>query len=122
MLSPKPARRATNREYTPLVVGVGVAGGALLLREAVEAYGKWAASPASKRYYEGGFQEKMTRREAAQILGIRESSKPDKVKETHRRVMLANHPDAGGSDYVASKINEAKDVLLKKGGRSRLNL
>jgi DnaJ family protein C protein 19 len=39
----------------------------------------------------------------------------DKIKEAHRRVMVANHPDAGGSHYVASKINEAKDILMGKG-------
>jgi hypothetical protein len=40
-----------------------------------------------------------------------------KVKEAHRRIMIANHPDSGGSDYIASKVNEAKDVMLgKKGG------
>ena len=38
----------------------------------------------------------------------------DKVKEAHRRVMVANHPDAGGSHHLASKINEAKDLLLEK--------
>lgn len=50
----------------------------------------------------------------------RESAPPDKVKEAHRKVMVANHPDAGGSHYLASKINEAKDVLLgkTKGGGS----
>lgn len=40
-----------------------------------------------------------------------------KVKDAHRRIMTANHPDSGGSGYIASKVNEAKDVMLgKKGG------
>lgn len=60
----------------------------------------------------------MTRREAALILGVRESTALEKVKEAHRKVMIANHPDAGGSHYLASKINEAKDVML---GKSRDN-
>ncbi|KAK1322450.1 Mitochondrial import inner membrane translocase subunit TIM14-2 [Acorus calamus] len=72
--------------------------------------------PRMRKFYEGGFQPTMTRREASLILGIssREAVTPEKVKEAHRRVMVANHPDAGGSDYLASKINEAKDVLLGK--------
>ena len=44
---------------------------------------------------QGGFQQSMTRREAAQILGIREHSKEDIVKDAHRKIMIANHPDAG---------------------------
>jgi len=44
----------------------------------------------------------------------RESTALEKVKEAHRKVMIANHPDAGGSHYLASKINEAKDVMLGK--------
>ena len=66
----------------------------------------------AKNFYEGGFEDKMTRREAALILGIRESSPKQKVKEAHRRVLLLNHPDRGGSTHIATKINEAKEMLL----------
>jgi DnaJ homolog subfamily C member 19 len=65
------------------------------------------------KYYEGGFEEIMTRREAALILGIRESSSAQKIKEAHRRLLILNHPDTGGSTYIAGKINEAKELLLK---------
>ena len=47
---------------------------------------------------------------------VRESAAKDKVLAAHRKVMIANHPDAGGSDYIATKINEAKAKLIKKGG------
>jgi hypothetical protein len=66
---------------------------------------------------QGGFLPEMTRREAAQILGLRESAPADRVREAHRRIMIANHPDAGGSSYLATKVNEAKDMLLGKAKR-----
>lgn len=52
--------------------------------------------------------------------GVRESAPEEKIKEAHRRIMIANHPDAGGSSFVAAKVNEAKDILLgkKRGGSS----
>ena len=67
----------------------------------------------AKNFYDGGFEDKMTRREAALILGVRESASADRIKEAHRRVLSINHPDKGGSAYLAAKINESKDFLLK---------
>lgn len=71
----------------------------------------------SMKYYRGGFETKMTKREAALILGVTQASRRNKVREAHRRIMLLNHPDRGGSPYLAAKINQAKDMLddgLKK--------
>ncbi|KAL0910905.1 hypothetical protein M5K25_019002 [Dendrobium thyrsiflorum] len=102
---------------TPLLAGLAVAAAALAGRYGVQAWHAYKSQPVvprMRKFYEGGFQPSMTRREAALILGIRESTPTDKVREAHRKVMVANHPDAGGSHYLASKINEAKDVLLGK--------
>ena len=54
----------------------------------------------------------MTKREAALILGIRESATVDRIKEAYRKLLPLNHPDRGGSAYIATKINEAKDLLF----------
>ncbi|KAI1292342.1 Mitochondrial import inner membrane translocase subunit TIM14 [Halotydeus destructor] len=69
------------------------------------------ASLANSKYYKGGFEGKMSKREAALILGVSQSANSKRVKEVHRRIMLLNHPDRGGSPYMASKINEAKDLM-----------
>lgn len=65
-------------------------------------------------YYRGGFEPNMTRREASLILGINSSnSNADRVKQAHKKIILLNHPDRGGSPYLAAKINEAKTIMLK---------
>ncbi|KJE89117.1 hypothetical protein CAOG_000658 [Capsaspora owczarzaki ATCC 30864] len=67
-----------------------------------------------KRYDKGGFEPVMTRREAASILNVGVNAPKEKIKEAHKRVMAINHPDRGGSPYIAAKINEAKDLLESK--------
>ncbi|KDR14095.1 mitochondrial import inner membrane translocase subunit TIM14 [Zootermopsis nevadensis] len=69
------------------------------------------SSFANNKYYKGGFEPKMTRREASLILGISPTASKMKVKEAHKRIMALNHPDRGGSPLLAAKINEAKDLL-----------
>lgn len=53
-----------------------------------------------------------SREEALAILGLQAGADRDEIVQAHRRLMSRLHPDKGGSDYLASRINQAKDYLL----------
>ncbi|XP_060570346.1 mitochondrial import inner membrane translocase subunit TIM14-like [Ruditapes philippinarum] len=106
-----------------ILAGLGLAaigyGGRFLKRYAKNAENLYKKvetlqSGALSGYYRGGFEQKMTKREACLILGVSPSSSQAKIKQAHKRIMLLNHPDRGGSPLIATKINEAKDYLESK--------
>jgi DnaJ homolog subfamily C member 19 len=56
----------------------------------------------------------MSRGEAAKLLGVVPDADAEAISEAHRRLIARVHPDAGGSSELAARINEARDVMLKR--------
>lgn len=59
-------------------------------------------------------ESSMTEALALEILGLDASADKEEITKAHRRLMQKMHPDRGGSDYLAQKINAAKDFLMGK--------
>jgi len=58
----------------------------------------------------------VTVEEAYEILGLKPGADEEAIRAAHHRLMKQVHPDHGGTDYLATKINRARDVLLRRQG------
>ena len=54
----------------------------------------------------------MNRAQALSVLGLQAGASKDDIIAAHRKLMQKIHPDRGGNDFLASQINDAKDILL----------
>lgn len=59
-------------------------------------------------------RDAMTEEEAYDVLGLQPGATEAQVRSAHRSLMKKLHPDHGGTDYLASRVNQAKDIILSK--------
>lgn len=67
----------------------------------------------SYQQYQPNNISEISKDEAYEILGLANTASKDEIVKAHKRLMQRLHPDRGGSDYLAAKINAAKDLLIK---------
>lgn len=77
--------------------------------------GKGKADSGTKNDSASNPQPRMTRREALQILGLEVGASPEEINEAYHKIISKIHPDHGGSNYLASQVNRARALLLRKG-------
>ncbi|MHA7872239.1 MAG: J domain-containing protein [Hyphococcus sp.] len=95
----------------PLAFMVLLAAGGVMAIEMWRA-GAVRADEAHARAAEPVTAQKMSADEAAALLGVTKDAPADAIRSAHKKLIAQIHPDKGGTDYLAAKINEARDLLL----------
>lgn len=70
------------------------------------------ANNSHQQHQQTATQSAMNHKQACEILGVSTDATKEEIIKAHKRMMQKLHPDRGGSDYLASQINQAKDTLL----------
>lgn len=78
---------------------------AYLLARQIKASGQGAMPPQKS-------DGPMSRAEALDILGLEDGASPDDIEEAYKNLIKKNHPDQGGTDWLAARLNEARATLL----------
>ncbi len=98
-------------------LGSDVEGGRLLEAYLDRRFPRWREDAQGDSDFRRGAELQngtMTEQEAHEILGLKPGAGPDDIRTAHRRLMKRLHPDQGGSTYLASRVNQAKDLLLNR--------
>lgn len=66
-----------------------------------------------RRQDSGSGRSELSIDDAYRLLGLNPGASPEEIRAAHRRLMQRLHPDRGGSDYLATRVNQAKDMLIK---------
>ena len=91
----------------------------VLLRYAPQLQRLWilfntSKNKSSDHAYKADMYGKMSKAQAYEVLGLTMGATKSEIIQAHRKLIQKNHPDRGGSDYIAAQINLAKKVLLEK--------
>ena len=95
----------------PLAFMVLLAAGGVM---AIEMWrGKSIPSEEEQAPPQRNLSKQMTAEEAAQVLGLSMDASAEEIRAAHKKLITQLHPDTGGTDYLAAKINDARDLLLR---------